>query len=499
MRVPTYQQQVSYQAPTARTVQLAVPTLESSRSKRLTDLETAGQVLQGAVDVKNAIEEQFAGKASGKESVPMQSKAAQTDEAVFLSENFSSPARQQLLAFSRDQAFETNPAAPDVPSDAVGKLDDFFGQQARQLALHPEQADQSLLAQDYAAIRREVADVQARQQQAARQEQFNQGAGSFVQTAALISSPSVLEQYMQANLAAAQTEAQANGLTAIQWQQQKQLLQKQALQHNMETSLTNGEPAQAQAVLNHFQAQFSEEEKSLLQGKITACTADHLARQLSASAYEKCRDEKGEINPTALQQFAQEAAQTHQADSQPLYAALQMQVAAQRRADLKQQADMFGQLLQDKAADDFSGAQVLIRQNFTSEKEFAHTQKVWQEMQAAPQPADTAAAFNELYQKLETGRLARAELDAAQEQHKISARDYLHLQQQYCLRQAGQWDLRDNLLDISVDKLCRSYNLSDAEMQQAKYFIFSAGADMQTRLHAAQELKRLLTLQENKK
>ena len=153
MKVPAYQNQVGYQAANAQAVTVATPLAEASRNKDWTDVAAAGHIMRGIAQVKNTWG-QLKNPSTGQKQ---KQSSADNDPAKF--SGFSSPERGNLLAFGRQEAFQSANTQAGGALTAVEKLDDFFGRQARQLALTPQQADSHLLAQDYAIIRREVGRV----------------------------------------------------------------------------------------------------------------------------------------------------------------------------------------------------------------------------------------------------------------------------------------------------------------------------------------------------
>ena len=500
MKVPTYQTQVSYRAATARPVALAAPTRESSRSKGWSDLSTVAEATLGALQVQESLEKIFSKdedknkkKSSGPEA-NFSKKQHTSQEILSPMVEFSSPQRQALLQFSRQEAFASAPAGSKQES-AVAKLDDYFGKQARGLALSAEHAD-DLLVQDYTVLRREVAAVEEQQANALKQEQFAAGVNHFVQTAGMISTPQALEQYIESNLTAAKQEALQNGISEETWYEQQQMLRTQALQHNIESALGAGQLRAAQEVCTHFAKQLPADTYALLQEKLAAAHAGQLAEKYGALAKEQCLLPTGEISSDKLSVLAKQIAQEQEVDANQLTAAFQTELAGQIKKDFARQASFYSRLLQSQESAQDIWPELMNAQ--LSSADFIQAQQVYQQWKSQPQAQSAAAVFNALYEEIARGSDVREELQHSLARQELSARDWIYLQQHFCQHKSTQADSREAILQMSVDKICRDAGLNTPQQEQAKYFVQAAGVDFQTRLQAAKELKNLLTLQEKK-
>lgn len=501
MRVPNYQRQVAYQKGLVQPVQLAAPTRESSGRKVWSDLASLGGILTAsgvAVEVLNRVfskkKKEEEDNSSSSSQAPEEKKPDQPPAEKSAYSGFSSPARQELLAFGRGPALEKTDRAS--AQSAVDKLDLYAGQHWAGRAAE-ELSDKNLWVQDYAVLRREVSRLDEEQARQERQEAFEQGASSFVQTAALVRSPQALDSYMQANLAAAESEAKANGITPQQWERQKELLYMQAVRHNLQAALAAGEVDQAQAVYAHFSSKLTPAEQALAQARLNARRADLAAAQAQEAAAQACVEADGEIRESALAAFARETAEAGGLDRGQLQAALQAQLALRQRQDWARRAQVYAQLL--AAGPDEAGTSGLMGMPAQTEAEFAHTEKIVRTWQSQPGGQSEPAVFTRLYAAIQAGLAGQADIDEAFAAHALCARDCLQLNQVFCRVRAGETDLRTPLLRGAVQSLCRKYALSEPQMQQAEYWVFTRGTDTAQQLQAAQELKNLLSLQENTK
>ena len=514
MKIPTYQKQITYQRAHARPVEMVTPTLASSYGKGWNLVAAIGGAMEGAGRLYKAWEkkkeeerkrQQQAEEAAKKKPNPdsNESAAKRISAGVLPPQysGFSSPARQNLLNFSRTQAWQ-DPSVNE-PSSAVQtateRLDDYFVEQARTYAadMRTENPDAHLLTQDYAVLRQEMQHLQKEKQIKTQQNQFLQGAGSFVQTAGLIRQPAALEQYIQANLAAAQTESEQAGYGPSVWKNQKQQLYTAAVQQNIDAALQTGETKQARSVYQHFADKLPAQQKDLLQTKLIAREAEIYADKVWPHAYEMCVSAEREIEKNKLHALAQQMATSQGLNEQALQKTLQMRLREQICQKYEQEAAICRQLLTAGSEDKptlWQGSQ-----NHLSASEFAQIHQLWCDMQSAPPAISDPAVFNALYEQSSQAAASRADIMQAYQAEKISAADALRLTEHFCSVQAGHAAGYEPLLARGVAQLCQRMQLTQSETQQAQYSVFSAGCDKQTQLAAAQELKQLLTLQEKKK
>lgn len=538
MKIPTYQKQVPYRGAYARDVQLATPLKESSGNKLWTDLDSAGGILSGLYEAPHAAnrlgdsyeiaKDNWAGALDelkarfliGNRAVY---KNKYPDKAPKLSKNppkkekrllgvgggFSSPVRAQLLDFARQKAFgqtfqeqaaSSAPLSGVSPSGPVERLDEYFGQTAQQLSAAPDYDPQTdLLTQDYAVLRREVQELNNKSGREAAQARFNQGAGSFVQTAALVRSPRALEEYIRANLDAAQDEALQNGMDASVWKGRKETLQAQAVLHNVEAALEAGEAGQAEAVYEHFDKILPEREKELLKSKLLCRKADLESEKLYPRADKECLDENGEINEKKLAAFVRNSSEVKEADAQKeLRQALRARLSAGRRRELGREGQTYERLLSAGAAG-AEDASALMGAYCRTEKDFERNAQVLRALQAGPQKISVHGVFNRLHENVALGRAERTEIENAFDKGELSAADYLRLKSRLCAAGAGRTDPRERLLGKAVQKLCRSCGLEGEEAEEVKYFVYSSGSGVEERLEAAARARRILNLQESDK
>lgn len=488
MKIPSYQMQVNFQRPTAQTVQLAVPTLPSSREAKWSKLADTGNALlrvkEGYQSVKKFLDgftyHQKTEKAAPGSSVRQQSY-----------EGFSSSARGNLLEFSRAHALtaehndNTSPAA-----SATEQLDTYFLEQAREHAadLTADNPDAHLLVQDYVVLRQELQDIESKQAAQKRQEQFNQGVNHFVQVAGLIRNPAAMQQYVQNNLVAAAQESKALGQSEQVWQRQKQNLYNAALQHNIQSALKAGEISQARGMYQHFCNTLAPSEQELLQRNLMRAEAQAYASQAGAEAYAQCVSQEREIQEEKLQQFASRHASQTGMPAELLQESLQVELSQQIRRQYLQQAQVCRQLLQDSAL----SVDTIVGQE--PQREWA--EKLGRALQTEYGFSSEPAVYNALYELSGKGEILPADVMNAYDDKRISAADALRLTEHCCRVQAGQTDAREALLAGAVEQFCLQRKLSQEQLEQARYFVFSAGCDTQAHLAAAQTLKQIFTLQE---
>lgn len=493
MQVPIYQNQIGYQGPgRVRAIAVPQPVREAEADSKLKGLEMLGDFMQGA----------------GKITKKVQSYAAQQKEEAFAEaantepvySGFSDPLRGRLLEYSRTDAFrypsdDQNPAAS---LDAVQHLDDFFVQQSgatEQTA--STYTDHNLLVQDYVVLRREVARIQQQQQQAVQKEQFNQAASHFVQTAALVQNPQALETYIHSNLSAAGLEARQQGVSEKQWKGQADFLTAQAVRHNIEAALYEGEVEQAKHVYTHFERQISPLDKELLSQKMTMCQAEKQAEQLVAQASRYCADENGELQEQRLSSWIkQNVTDISVPEQQALEKALQGRFSAENQSRLRREEQFYDTLLSAASQQNIS-MRDLMSEQCSSGQLFKQTSQWMSRIQNHPLQASDVNVFNRLQQQMMQGELTRAQLDNALEKESLSGIDCLRLKRDFCRFQTQGVNSREKLLLQSVESFCRKNDLPEQQVQTAKYFVLSSGKDLEQRLKAAYELKKILTLQEH--
>lgn len=528
MRIPTYQKQVPYRAAYARDVHLAGPVKEASGKKEWADAASAAGVLSGVYELPQMLNRTLDAYEKGNDGWKaawgeLNKRAREGNRSVYESKQpkpktapkkprgrgylgmeagggFSSPLRGELLDFSREKAFETPAQSAAAPADPVGRLDEYFGQTVQNIYSGGENAaEEDLLSQDYAVLRREVQKLKDKSDQEALKEQFNRGAGSFVQTAALVSTPRALEQYIRANLDAAGADARRSGLDAAQWRAQRETLQAQAVRHNIEAALEAGETPQAEAVYNHFREKLGEEEQALLESKMVLRKADLKSEKLYAQAWKECLDEEGAADEKKLASFVRKTAPADTEDMQnAVRSALQARLAEDRRRDLRRRARGYERLLASCQSGG-AGLSALMGEHCRGEKDLKRDARVLRALQADPAKTSDHFAFNRLHERIMSGAGGQKEVESAFEKNEISAADYLRLKSRACAAQAGDADPRERLLGKALDRLCRGCGVEGAEAEEVKYFVFSSGSGVQERLEAAQAARQILNLQEKNK
>ena len=489
MQVPIYQNRVDYEFKPTRAVEaskvfypVGIDDAKESATKILTQkLPQIGQ------QIYETVKETFTAK---KEDTPYEY------------EGFSNPMRGQLLEYGRTDAFRPAAEQNDGENtlDAVGRLDKFFvektGANAQTLSSY---TDKNLLVQDYAVLRKEVAHIQQLQQQQIQRENFEQGAGHFLQTAALVRSPEALSSYMQANLEAAGQEAVQNGLSGEQWTRQKAFLSSQAVQHNIQAALTEGDVDAAQAVYTHFQDKLDEKDQALLTQQMAICRADKQAKEWVNAAQAACVNADGELEAEKLTQWVnQHSAEQTDSEKQAFAQALKSCLWEKRQAQLQREETLYSTLLDNAGATD-TQLQTLLKSSGASAQVLSQASCWVHQLQQEKNTAPNCAAFTALQAKMMNGELSYKQLDRALQKEKITAADCLRLKRDFCRYQVKGVRVQERLLLTSVETFCQRSGLSAQTAQEASYFVLSAGPDLQQRVRAARELKQILTLQENKK
>lgn len=500
MKIPVYRKQIDYRRTAARDVALAQPLPEAAGSGGLwLDMaQMLGSATAGAgrimVRKKKEWEREVARqKQTSPESRPPK-KAKKTAFGKEFSETteepssgaaqFSSENRGRMLSYCRTEAFEPNDAEHQT---APEKLDAYF---MRLRSAAQETGGEDLLAQDYVVMRKEVERLSAVQNAREQTRRFNQGAGNFVQTAAMVRTPRALEEYISANLSAAKEETSSS---EAGWAVREKALRSAAVRHNIEAALGAGEAEQAGAVLTHFEKNFSERECKTLRQKVAFFRADEAAQRCEGEAYAACRDQDGQTDEKKLLSWTKENGGKTGVASQDLFRALQVRFAAAEREELRRRAEEYGRLA---AGAEEEHAAALAASSVSDEKEYDRLCRAVQGLCQHPQPQSERSAYNGLYERVVSGAAAEKELDGAFEKGSLSARDYLRLKSDSCRWRAGDGEAQERLLMCAAADLCRGRTEKEAE--EIKYFIFSSPGGAEAKIQAAAQAKRILNLQEKK-
>lgn len=463
MKIPVYQSQVPYRWARAQ----AVPAAQLLQSAQ------GDPALAHAADLARGLQGLLA---------PSKTQAAQSTSAQDKAADSSARQRAELFSFVREKAF-----APSGDGNPVERLEQYVAQ-------NPPSSADSLWAQDFAVLHRELSRAQQQQQQIQSQAQFDAAQTQWLQTAALIATPRALEKYLTDNLSAAAAEAERLGTPAAQWQEQKKALAAQAVVQNVQAALQADQPQQAREVYRHFQEQLSDGQRILLQEQLQAQQAAHTAQAHRAQAWQTCVNEEGEIQPGQVQVFARQLAQDKQLPEAQLAQALTAGLAAQRKQFLKQQATAYAGLL--------DGANVWTAQNAfafhhaTAQKRRAEFWRAAQALQTGAPDRTDRAVFERLNRQMIDGSVRRGALDDAYEKGALSAGDYARLQQRACLSLAGEDDPQDRLLLRAVEQLCQRSGLDETARAEVFYQVFSSAGTARQRWAAARQVRQILTLQE---
>lgn len=497
MKVPSYQTQVPYRAALARPVGIARPTAESSRSKYWADVATAGEIAGSAMQLKDAMSKFFEKDTkhnlgiSENEPTSLQEKSSSEDKQA--RSFFSAEQRQALLNFSRQEVFAEK-LSEERAETPLERLDNYFTGEIGKLNAAEPVAD-SLLAQDYVVLRHEVNALEQKQARAKSKEQFARGAGNFVQIAGMISSPTALEHYIDSNLSAAQEEAAQQGLSEQTWQRQKQFLQTEAVQHNVQSALSAGEVSQAQAVYKHFSSQLPSQTREQLEEKITSCLAEKLVQENPSLVQAITKAAEDPLDMEKCSTLVEQVATECGIKSQLLQTAVQTRLTQQMQEAHKRRASFYEQLLHTPNGEQ-TLQQTLLTQTCLTTDEFLRVQQICQKWQSHPEAKSNPQIFNHLYGQICLGQDVQENLTKSLAHNEICPRDWVCLQQAVHHFLSAPTDPREEILKMALDKWCRSAALTPAEQEQAHYFVYSAGTGFDARLLAAQELKNLLTLQE---
>ncbi len=463
MKIPVYQPQVPYRWARAQAVPAAQPLQQAQGDLALAHTADLARGLQGL----------FA---------PSKTQAAQSADAQDKSADFSSQQRAELFSFVREKALSSS-----GDGSPVERLEQYAAQ-------NPPSSADSLWAQDFAVLHRELSRAQQQQQQTQAQAQFDAAQTQWLQTAALIATPRALEKYMTDNLSAAAAEAERLGTSAERWQEQKKALAAQAVVQNVQAALQTEQPQQAREVYRHFQEKLSDGQRALLQEQLQAQEAVHTAHAHRAQAWQTCVNEEGEIQPGQVQALARRLCSQQPKQAGQLAQALTAELSAQRRQFLKQQAGAY--------ADLFTGANAWTAQNAfafnhaTEQKRRAVFWRAAQELQAGVPGRTDRAVFERLNRQIIDGSVRRSALDEAYEKSELSAADYVRLQQRACLSLAGEDDPQDRLVAQAVEQLCQRSGLDGTARAEVFYQVFSGTDTARQRWAAARQVRQILTLQE---
>ena len=502
MKIPVYQPRVGYEKAYARNVALAQPTLQSVGKSKWSDIADAGDVMTGLYQLPFALKrtgQVYQASARALEQALGQETAArpavsQITQTAAPETSFSAPQRREQLAFARSQAWQ--PAADKTAgaaSSAVEKLDENFAGILASSGFGG--ANEDLLAQDYVILRREMQYLQDKEVRRQQQENLLEGAGAFVQTAAMIRTPKALESYIAHNLAAAQAEARQNGLPESS-REQINALYGQAVGHNIQAALQAGETGQAQAVFAHFSNRLSPQENALLARKITARQADQSGESLWPAARQYCTQEDGTLNEEKLNAFVQQ----HSADKDEVFRrdlqqALQARLQAQQHKDLRRQAQSYRRLAQ--AAGGTQDIAALMEEDGFGVPDFEQNQQALRLYQTQPQKTSLPQTFNRLQNLIWQGENPQKEIAQALQKGELNAADYWRLKARSASAQADGTDVRQALLGAAVKQFCQNQHLAQQTAEQIAHFVFSSGEDWQQQLEAARMVRRIFQLQES--
>lgn len=504
MRIPTYQQKNTYQRLHLPTNELAKPILEQDGVQQQ-QRELLGHLISG-----------IGGKIAGilaqqkkKEPQDTQKKMQETERfssfendaatgAVSLSNAFSSPKRQQLYAFGQQQLAQASlgkNAATQSFSDSVTTLDEFFGQQAteNQADFSSQKPDSNLLVQDYSILRQEISHLQQAQQSQEEKEAFARGAGQFIQTAGLIRTPGALEQYIQANLSAAETEyGTLNGTKKENWEGQKKQLYTQAVAHNIEAAVQAGEVEQAAQVYDYFKAHFSDEAQRALQAKLDGAQAVEKAGRLAPLVYQHCVSEQGEIQSQKIAEQVHVFCPGTAEKEKQICQALESSLADEAKRRLQQESKLYLALL--NTADNPQESRRLLTSWQGTDKQLRQAEKLALALHQPQKNTTEPAVFNDLQYGIYYGQTDQKKIDEAFDAGELSAADTLRLKSRCCQARTSGGAGKDKVLLRAVYRLCHQAELEPYATEEVVYTVFSAGEDTQTRVQTAQELKKWLML-----
>ncbi|MBR3632125.1 MAG: hypothetical protein IKN49_03565 [Elusimicrobiaceae bacterium] len=497
MKIPSYQTQVAYKAAPVRSVRL-VPTV-SGKPNKWEKIGIVNQLIQNGREiydgVRNIIQarnkQSAAGRSSNSEAEllsPTLPKKAETAPAT--ASPFSDPARRALFEEGVQYRAGGNLPVHNL-STAVETLDNYVNTQAQGKGVLPGEKE-PLWIQDYVIIRRELQHLQQQEQQQTDLSTFEQAAQHFVQTAGLVRSTKALEEYVQDNLAAAEQEAVQQGVPSEVWQRQKTQLYAQAVNHNVRAALQAGEIAQAQAVAEHFSAQVPSWQQQDWQAQIKAARAEQILTANWPDWQVSCRDEQGKLNKEQIQHLLQEKYGGTQLE-EPLQRSFEQRWQQYQQQCWQKQAQYYAQCLQGEKwplSDELEG-------QIPEQKELSR--QLLTQYRGGDNTVTNVEVFNSLYEQILAGNAQESELDQAFQTKQLSAQDTLRLKKYFCEGQAGSADTRQKILSSSLAHFCHQYDLTEQQMQLAKYWVYAAGTTVKDQLHAAHELKQMFALQEKNK
>ncbi len=499
MKIPTYRKQISYRRTAAHDVALAQPLPEAAGSGGLwlDTVQMLGSSAAGAGRIMVRKKKEWEREAARQKQTPPKSRPPKADkessapggfsktaqEASSGAAQFSSEDRGRMLSYCRTNVFEPDSGRQSAPE----KLDAYF---MRLRSPGPETEREDLLTQDYVVMRKEVERLSSAHSAREQTQRFNQGAGNFVQTAAMVRTPRALEEYISANLSAAKAEAAS---AEEGWPLQERALRTAAVRHNIEAALGAGEAEQAQSVLAHFEKSFSERERDVLRQKVASFQADSAAQRCEGAAYEACRTQDGKTDEKKLLSWTEENGGKTGAAPQDLFHALQVRFSAREREQLRRRAKEYERLACG-SEEDHAGA--LAASSVSDRGEYDRLLRAVQVLRGQPQRQSARGAYNGLYERVLSGEADEKELDGAFEKGSLSARDYLRLKSDSCRWRAGDGETQERLLMCATEDLCRGRTEKEAE--EIKYFIFSSPGGAAGKFQAASQAKRILNLQEKK-
>lgn len=495
MKVPSYQTQISYKAAQARPVQLV--SAPSAKPNKWEKVGIVNQLVQNGLEIYDGVKRILSPQvrsstqkapSSGQEIPgPISSPKLSADQKA--SWDFSDPVRNELMQAGGIHKFGEEKSVEDF-STAVEALDQYVNGQLTNKQIPQEK--EPLWAQDYVILRHELQHLQQQHQRETERSSFRQATQHFVQTAGLIRSAGALEQYVQDNLTAAEQEAIENGISSTTWQKQKEQLYAQAITHNIHAALQAGEISQAQAVVQHFAGRLPSWQLQQLQTQIQTARAAEILDGYWSYWQADGRDEQGQLNKARMQEMIHQAyAET--ALEAPLTQAFEQRWQQYQQECWTKQAQYYASCLQGK---EIPPAAWLEGQ---TPKQQALSRQLVAQCRLNPHASSQPAVFNAFYEQILSGTIQESALDRAFEEKQLSAPDTLRLKKYFCEKQAGSADMRQKILSSSLEHFCRQYELTDQEMQAAKYWVYTAGVTVKEQLHAAQELKQLFTLQEKNK
>lgn len=497
MKIPSYQTQVPYRAAQVRSVRL-VPTV-SGKLNKWEKMGIVNQLIQNGREIYNGVKNII--QARNKPSSAAQSSdfgaerlspaVSKVAETVPVTNNpFSDPARQALFEEGVQYRMGGSMSFNNI-STAVEALDNYVNAHAQNKGVLQEEKE-PLWVQDYVILRRELQHLQQQEQQQTDLSTFEQAAQHFVQTAGLVRSTKALEQYVRDNLAAAEQEAVQQGVPSEVWQRQKAQLYAQAVNHNIRAALQAGEIAQAQAVAEHFSAQVPSWQKQDWQAQIKTARAEQILTANWPDWQMNCRDEQGKLNKEHIQHLLHEKYGGTQL-AELLQRSFEQRWQQYQQQCWKKQAQYYAQCLQGEKwplSDELEG-------QIYEQKE--RSRQLLAQCRNGDSTPTNAKVFNTLYEQILAGDIEESELDQAFQTKQLSAPDTLRLKKYFCEGQANSVDTRQKILSSSLARFCHQYDLTEEQMQSAKYWVYAAGTTIKDQLRAAQELKQIFALQEKNK